>query len=133
MHAQPFIAVRNVPASSDWYADLLGADRDMEQGHPHRQEYDRLLSDGKVILQIHSWDAGSEGFDLLMSNPDAAPHGHGVLLQFLVDDFDSAVQRARRLTSEVLADVDTMPDGARTFAFRDPDGYTVVLSGLKDR
>ena len=97
VEAQPLIAVRNVRASSRWYAELLGADTLPD--HPHRDVYDRVWRSGRLLLQLHAWDA--EDHPNLV-NADAAPHGHGVVLWFQVDDFDSAVERARRMGAEII-------------------------------
>ena len=53
--AQPLIAVRDVRASSRWYAELLGADALPD--HPHRDVYDRIWRSGRLLLQLHAWDA----------------------------------------------------------------------------
>src|SRR4051794_40480017 len=90
VEAQPLIAVRDVRASSRWYSELLGADPLPE--HRHRDLYDRITLSGRLLLQLHAWDAEQHPN---LINADAAPAGHGVLLWFQVDDFDSAVQRAR--------------------------------------
>ena len=55
VEAQPLIAVRNVRASSRWYAELLGADSLPD--HPHRDFYDRIWRSGRLLLQLHAWDA----------------------------------------------------------------------------
>ena len=52
--AQPLIAVRNVRASSRWYAKLLGADSLPE--HSHRDLYERISCSGQLLLQLHAWD-----------------------------------------------------------------------------
>ena len=52
IQAQPLIAVRNVKASSRWYAELLGADPLPE--HRHRDLYDRITYSGQLILQLHA-------------------------------------------------------------------------------
>ena len=95
--AQPLIAVRDVRASSRWYAKLLGADPLAE--HSHRDVYDRIACSGQLVLQLHAWDA--EHHPNLV-NADAAPPGHGVLLWFEVDDFDSVLERARALRAEII-------------------------------
>jgi catechol 2,3-dioxygenase-like lactoylglutathione lyase family enzyme len=125
---RPYIGVRDVPAASTWYQQLLGCVSDMDPSHPHRREYDRILSDGEIVLQFHSWD--EEGHDFLpsLAGPDRATHGHGVVLEFLVEDYDQAVQRVKALSPELLGE-DTYPGGMRAFSFRDPDGYVVVLAG----
>jgi catechol 2,3-dioxygenase-like lactoylglutathione lyase family enzyme len=124
----PYIAARDVPAASDWYRKLLGCVSDMDPTHPHRREYDRILSDGATVLQFHSWDEEGHEFLPSLAGPDGATQGHGVALSFLVEDFDEAVQRARSLSDELLGQ-DTFPDGTRAFSLRDPDGYVVVLTG----
>ena len=98
VEAQPLIAVRNVRASSRWYAELLGADTLPD--HPHREMYDRIWRSGRLLLQLHAWDA-EEHPNLV--NADAAPPGHGVVLWFQLDDFDSAVERVRRRDRRVLS------------------------------
>ena len=124
VEAQPLIAVRNVRASSRWYAELLGADSLPD--HPHREMYDRIWRSGRLLLQLHAWDA--EDHPNLV-NEDAAPHGHGVLLWFQVDDFDSVVQRARRLEAEVIEEPHFNPAPRhREIWLRDPDGYVVVVA-----
>ena len=121
---QPLIAVRNVRASSRWYAELLGADPLPE--HRHRDLYDRISCSGQLLLQLHAWD--QEHHPNLV-NRDAAPPGHGVLLWFEVNDFDSAVQRARRLQAEIILEpfVNPAPQH-REIWLRDSDGYVVVIA-----
>jgi catechol 2,3-dioxygenase-like lactoylglutathione lyase family enzyme len=125
VQAQPLIAVRNVRASSRWYAELLAADSLPE--HAHRDLYERISSSGRLILQLHAWD--EENHPNLI-NANAAPPGHGVLLWFQVDDFDSVVERARALRSEIIAEPHVNPRPQhREMWLRDPDGYVVVIAG----
>lgn len=124
IEAQPLIAVRNVRASSRWYVELLGADSIPE--HPHRDVYDRISHSGRLLLQLHAWDA--EDHPNLV-NADAAPPGHGVLLWFQVDDFDSVVERARGLGTEIIEEPHVNPAPQhREIWLRDPDGYVVVVA-----
>jgi catechol 2,3-dioxygenase-like lactoylglutathione lyase family enzyme len=125
VQAQPLLAVRNVRASSRWYAELLGADSLPE--HAHRDLYERISSSGRLILQLHAWD--EENHPNLV-NANAAPPGHGVLLWFQVDDFDSVVERARALRTEMIAEPHVNPRPQhREMWLRDPDGYVVVIAG----
>jgi len=124
VQAQPLIAVRNVRASSRWYAELLNADSLPE--HPHRDVYERISSAGQLFLQLHAWD--EEDHPNLV-NADAAPPGHGVVLWFQVEDFDSAVTRARALRAEVVLEPHFNPRPRhREMWLRDPDGYVVVIA-----
>ena len=124
---QPLIAVRDVRGSSRWYARLLGAERTSESMRSdHAHVYDRLLSGGSLLLQLHAWD--EEAHPNLI-NADAAPPGHGVLLWFEVDDFDAAIKRARALKAAVVRKPHVNPaPGHREMWIRDPDGYLVVLA-----
>ena len=124
IEAQPLIAVRNVRASSRWYVELLGADSIPE--HVHRDLYDRISRSGRLLLQLHAWDA--ENHPNLV-NADAAPPGHGVLLWFQVNDFDLAVERARGLGAEIIQEPHVNPAPRhREIWLRDPDGYVVVVA-----
>jgi catechol 2,3-dioxygenase-like lactoylglutathione lyase family enzyme len=121
---QPLIAVRDVRASRRWYQQLLGVKGLPE--HEHRDTYDRLMIDGRLILQLHAWD--EEDHPNLV-NADTAPVGHGVLLWFEVDDFDAAVERARSLKAQVIEEPKVNPNaGHREMWLRDPDGYVVVIA-----
>jgi hypothetical protein len=124
IQARPLIAVRNVRASSRWYAELLGADSLPE--HPHRDLYERISCSGQVLLQLHAWD--EENHPNLV-NRDAGKPGHGVLLWFQVNDFDAAVERARSLQAEIVEDAHINPNsGDREIWLRDADGYVVVVA-----
>ena len=124
VESQTLIAVRDVRASSGWYAKLLGADSLPD--HEHRDVYDRLTASGRLILQLHAWD--EEDHPNLV-NRTAAPLAHGVVLWFQLDDFDAAVERARTLKAEVIEGpfVNPAPQH-REMWLHDPDGYVVVIS-----
>ena len=125
VQSQPLIAVRDVRVSRRWYQELLGVKGLPE--HEHRNSYDQLFYDDRLILQLHSWD--EEDHPNLV-NADAAPVGHGVLLWFEVDDFDAAVEHARSLPAEVIEEPRINPNaGHREIWLRDPDGYVVVIAG----
>lgn len=121
---QPLIAVKDVRASSRWYAELLGADSLPE--HSHRDLYDRIQCAGHMVLQLHAWDDDDHPN---LTNPDAARPGHGVLLWFEVSDFDLAVERARALHAEVILEPHVNPRPRhREMWLRDLDGYMVVIA-----
>jgi catechol 2,3-dioxygenase-like lactoylglutathione lyase family enzyme len=119
---QPLIVVRDVPASSRFYIELLAAD----SGHGG-DEYEQVTKDGELLLQIHDLDVEDH------HGPLAAPHvplGNGVLVWFEVADFDAAVERARAMDASVDRDVHTNPNAQQQEIWlRDPDGYLVVLAG----
>jgi extradiol dioxygenase family protein len=124
IQAQPLIAVRDVRASSRWYAELLGADSLPE--HSHRDVYDRIFCSGRLVLQLHAWDR--EDHPNLV-DAGAAPPGHGILLWFQVDDFDPIAERARRLHAEIVEEPHINPAPQhREIWLRDFDGYVVVIA-----
>jgi catechol 2,3-dioxygenase-like lactoylglutathione lyase family enzyme len=127
MHPQPLICVRDVEASSRWYQRLLGCRS--AHGGPH---YERLVSDDRLILQLHGWDVEHEHGRI--ADPDQRPYGNGVLLWFEVDDFDAALDRAVELKAEVVKprhrNPASGPGGPAHWEcwLRDPEGYAVVLA-----
>ena len=127
MHAQPLIAVADVEASSRWYQQLLGC-----QSAHGGAEYERLVSNGVLILQLHSFEV--EHHHGRIGDPDDKPYGNGVLLWFEIDDFDAAVARAAEMKAEIFRPRHRNPPigsgGPNHWEcwLRDPDGYTVVLA-----
>ena len=123
MRPQPLIAVRDVEASSRWYQRLLGCG----SGHGGR-EYEQLLFEGELVLQLHAWDVEDDEHPHL-GDAHVEPRGNGVLLWFQIDDFDGAVTRARELRAEILEDAHVNPlANHRECWLRDPDGYVIVLA-----
>ncbi|MFF3404118.1 VOC family protein [Streptomyces sp. NPDC002659] len=124
VRSQPLIAVRDVVASTQWYSELLGAEN--LGGGEDSDVYNRLLSNGSLVLQLHAWD--TEDHPNLVHPAEARP-GHGVLLWFEVDDFDAVVRRARALTPEVILEPHVNPQPRhREMWIRDPDGYVIVIA-----
>lgn len=124
MHPQPLIAVRDVEASSRWYQQVLGA----QSGHGGA-EYERLVSEGRLILQLHHWDAHEHPN---LGRPERGPAGNGVLLWFQTDRFDAALQRIRQAGATILEGPKVNPfANHREIWIQDPDGYVVVLAGAE--
>ena len=127
MRPQPLIAVADVEASSKWYQYLFGC-----QSDHGGKEYERLVFNGQLILQLHKWEV--EHHHGPIGDPNAKPYGNGVLLWFEINDFDSAVDRAIELKADiVMAPHRNPPEGGggpdhRECWLRDLNGYTVVLA-----
>jgi catechol 2,3-dioxygenase-like lactoylglutathione lyase family enzyme len=119
------IGVGNVLRSFNWYQSLLG----LPQTSPAHDYFGQILdSDGTVLLCLHDW--GAHEHPSLMS-PDRATPGNGLLLFFRVDDFDSALPRARALVARLEEEPHVNPStGTPEFSLRDPDGYYVTISAL---
>jgi catechol 2,3-dioxygenase-like lactoylglutathione lyase family enzyme len=116
------VVVRDVPASSRFYQQVLGA----ESGHGG-DAYEQIVVDGEIVLQLHHVDV--EDHHGPLADP-GQPFGNGVLLWFEVSDFDAAVERVRATGAPVVTDVHTNPNARQPEIWlRDPDGYLVVLAG----
>ncbi len=124
---QPLIAVTDVARSSTWYQRLLGCTS--AHGGDH---YERLESQGTLILQLHRFDVEHEHG--CIGDPEDRPYGNGLLLWFEVDDFDAAAARAQELRAEVVRPRHRNPASGKggpnhwELWLRDPDGYVVVLA-----
>jgi catechol 2,3-dioxygenase-like lactoylglutathione lyase family enzyme len=128
MRPQPLIVVTDVEQSSRWYQQLLGCRSD----HGGK-DYERLTIDGRLVLQLHSFEAEHDHGPI--ADRDDRPYGNGVLLWFEVDDFDEAAARAIALGAEIVIDKHRNPPPPEEGGpnhweiwIRDPDGYTVVLA-----
>jgi hypothetical protein len=64
-------------------------------------------------------------------SPDRATPGDGLLLFFRVDDFNTALQKARSLVTRFEDEPHVNPNTeTMEFSLRDPDGYYVTISAL---
>jgi catechol 2,3-dioxygenase-like lactoylglutathione lyase family enzyme len=79
-----------------------------------------------VLLCLHEWGAHDHPS---LTSPESAEPGNGLLLFFRVDDFDSALPRARALVNRLLEEPQlNSSTGTPEFSLRDPDGYCVTIS-----
>jgi len=123
---QPILAVRDVPASARWYAQILGSAE--STGSPpsdHDHLYRRIYAGAELVLQLHAWDV--EDHPNLV-DAERAPVGHGVLVWFEVDDYAAAAARARALGADVIEETVNPRPRHHELWLRDPDGYVVVLA-----
>lgn len=119
---QPLIVVRDVVASSRFYADVLG----LESSHGG-DEYDQLVSDGEIVMQLH--DMGVDDHHGPIAEADG-PRGNGTLLWFEVVDFDATVARVRAVGAEIVRGPEVNLNAQQhEIWIRDPDGYIVVVAG----
>jgi catechol 2,3-dioxygenase-like lactoylglutathione lyase family enzyme len=126
------IGVADVPHSLNWYQSLLG----LPKTAPAHDYFGQILDpDGTILLCLHEWGAHEHPS---LTSPHRAEPGNGLLLFFLVDDFDAALPRARALVSGLEEEPHVNPNtGMMEFSLRDPDGYYVTISapteaGLRD-
>lgn len=122
MKAQPMITVQDVRLSAAWYERVLG----FESAHGGT-EYEQLLSEGRLVLQLHDSEADMNHPALL--NPGETA-GLGVLLWFETADFDAVVGRIRQ--ADIIPEVEPYLNRYAMHMevwLRDPDGYRVVVAG----
>ena len=119
------IGVRDVAAAVKWYQSLFG----QPGTPPAHADFGQILdADGTVLLCLHQW--GAHGHPSLTS-PDEGTPGNGLLLFFRVDDYESALARARRLVDRFEEEPHVNPNTrTQEFSLRDPDGYYVTISAL---
>lgn len=120
------IGVAAVAVSFRWYQTLFG----QPLTAPAHDDFGQIRDeDGTVLLCLHQW--GAHGHPSLTS-PDRAAPGNGLLLFFLVDDFDAALERARSLVPQLEEEPHTNPHTqALEFSLRDLDGYYVTITSLR--
>jgi extradiol dioxygenase family protein len=121
MQLAPLVCVHDVESSSLWYQRLLGC----ESGHGG-SKYERLNSNGRLILQLHDWHEEHQHGRL--GDPQLRPYGNGVLLWFELEDYEAAVQRAAQMQVEVVKPSHLSENLNCECWLRDPDGYMVVLT-----
>ena len=124
----PIIAVSDVPRSAAWYMQL----RRHPQTHPDGTVFDQIVDpDETVLLCLHHWGPSGPRGDHnwpTLSNP-AKGVGNGLLLWFVVDDFDAAWKRAQTIGTPVEEEPNTdNGTGMRTFVIQDLDGYHVAVN-----
>lgn len=123
------IAVADVIKSSEWYMRLL----DARSTHPGSTVFDQVVDeDGTVLICLHHWGPSGPHGDHIwpsLAEPKGDAAGNGLLLWFVVDDFDAAWQRAQTLGTEIEESPNTdNGTGTRAFMLRDPDDYYVVVN-----
>lgn len=129
----PIIAVADVPRSSAWYVSLLAA----QQDHPGATVFNRVLDgDGTILLCLHHWGPSGARGDHdwpSLADPGAGRVGNGLLLWFVVNDFNAAWRRAQDLGATIHEPPNTdNGTGMRAFVVRDPDGYYVTVNEARD-
>lgn len=125
----PIIAVADVASSSAWYVELL----DAEQNHPGATVFNQILDgDGTILVCLHHWGpSGSRGDHHWpsLASPRDGRAGNGLLLWFVVSDFEETWRRARRLAGTIHESPNTdNGTGMRAFVVRDPHGYYVTVN-----
>lgn len=120
MRSEPLIVVKDVEKSSQFYQKVLACES--AHGGP---DYEMLMSGKNLILQLHREDTHEhpEMYQAELEN------GNGVVLNFITDEFDAAVERIKASKAEIVAEAHVNPNAHRNeICFRDLDGYLVVVA-----
>ncbi len=129
----PIISVAEVNRSAAWYTRLL----DAHSTHAGATVFDQIAdTDGTILLCLHHWGPSGPKGDHnhpSLSKREEGKVGNGLLLWFVVDDFDSTWERARALGAAIEESPNT-DNGTlmRAFVVRDPDGYYVAVNEARD-
>ncbi|WP_419166045.1 VOC family protein [Candidatus Palauibacter sp.] len=118
----PMLVVRDVAASSAWYAELFG----FASGHGGDQ-FEMLLGvDGGLELMLHHREFEAHPG---MTDPEEGTPGRGVLFYFRTEDAQAVFDRARAMGADLLNEPHLNPNArAIEFTLRDPDGYPISVS-----
>lgn len=121
MNPQPLITTDDVAATSAWFQTVLG----LKSGHGGA-EYEQLMHDGQMVLQLHHWDAHEHPH---LGDKLQPSRGNGVVLWFVTDSFDQLVQRVLKHKAHVLEEPKVNPSANhREIWLRDPNGYVIVVA-----
>ena len=95
--------------------------------NPDATSFDQIIDFyGTILVFPHHW--GDHDHPSL-SNPEEGKPGKGLLLWFVVDDFDTAWERAQAIDSVIQERPNANNGtGMRAFTLRDPDGYYVAVN-----
>ena len=111
------LVVTDVAAASRWYQDVLG----LTSGHGG-DEYEMLLFDGQLVLQLHATDAHEHP---LLGTPPSS----GIAVWFGDADLDAVLARIAAAGVDIAAGPLVNPNAQhREVWLRDPDGHLVVVS-----
>lgn len=120
LHAQPMIAVADVAAASAWFQQTLG----FASAHGG-DEYEMLMSDDRLVLQLHEWDAHEHPN---LGDPNEASRGNGVVLWFATDDLAALISRVDH--ADVLEGPLFNPLAHHHEVWLSgPEGYVIVAAG----
>ncbi|NJN52117.1 MAG: VOC family protein [Gammaproteobacteria bacterium] len=120
MQAEVMLFVRDVPKSSAFLQQLLGA----KSGHGG-DEYEMIVDDaGTLLFQLHRVDGDEHGVELR----EDTPRGAGVLVYVRVDDVRAVFRRAQDMNADIVTQPEYNPLAYHTeFVVRDLDGYGLAI------
>jgi len=120
VRTEPFIAVKDVQKSSQFYQRLLNCKS--EHGG---KTFEILTDENVVILCLHKW---GEHEHPTMLNPEK-DIGNGLILFFRVDNLTEIFQNAKELNANIEKEIHYNENSLKDqFTLRDLDGYYLIIS-----
>ncbi len=126
----PYIRVKNVKRSADWYKRLLGFETGMAMPNKSKPTFVRLIAPGGAAIMIgDGGDAmtGKKAPANVKKAISARKAQRVVSLYLRVDSGINALYESTRKRAKVVQPLTTQPYGMREFALQDPDGYEVGI------
>jgi PhnB protein len=112
----PMLTVRDAPAAIEFYKKAFGADEVSRQKTPTGQTVAEMSIAGEPFFVV---DENPQAFNL---SPEAL-HGTTVRMSLIVDDPDSATERALAAGATVVFPIGDQPYGMRQGRVQDPYGH----------
>lgn len=127
MKTEVMLFVRDVPASSKWYQELLGA----KSGHGG-DEYEMIMdADSQLLFQFHHLDGDEHNINLA---DDDTPRGAGVLVYVQTGDVMAIHRQAKAMSANIVGEPTFISLAGHTeFIVRDPDGYSLAIYSRGNR
>ncbi len=126
----PYIRVKNVKRSADWYKRLLGFETGMAMPNKSKPTFVRLISPGGAAIMIGDGGDATSGKKAPANVKKAisARNAQRVVSLYLrVPHGINALYESTRKRAKVVQPITTQPYGMRDFSIRDPDGYEVAI------
>jgi uncharacterized glyoxalase superfamily protein PhnB len=117
----PGLRYRDVAAAIDWLTRAFGFEVRTVERSDHGDVVYAELTFGSTIIMV----GAVSGFDIdsFMAQPDDVGGAETQCCYYVVDDFDTLYQRARRAGCDIVIDRQTRPNGSLVFTCRDPEGH----------
>ncbi len=117
------LTVKDIAKSLAWYADVVGFTVDQKHEHGGKLVSVSLMA-GDVNVRLNQ-DDGAKGWDRVK--------GEGMSLYFsTVQSVDEIARLIKQRGGALESEPADMPWGARTFRLRDPDGFRLTISSIKN-
>ncbi|ERN42647.1 hypothetical protein KR51_00006370 [Rubidibacter lacunae KORDI 51-2] len=119
MQSTTMLFVEDVEMTSRWFQDFLGVEP--THGGP---EFEMLLADGKLFLQLHLKEEEHHDHGVETDGP----LGHGVVFVIYTDDVKTLFEKARALNLTIVSEFHfNEVANMHEFTVKDPNGYSLMI------